>query len=322
MSPTLQQAKIKEIKQRAIHRIKDGRDPKIARWQAALESLLAGVEDNMVPGEIVAAGTLTPAEVERFQKVQLVMDLAPFVRAVFLPASLAAKLTQSVSQSVERAQEEANKVLVSRVHDIKNLLVAEVTAIKPGIDIFEDGSHVGSHNYSTPEECISDLPKIIWIHFKHRDKWTEDDYINYTEGWFYRSAVNKILDLPINASYSYIHHPLLINATPTAAIFRLIRRTMEKIHKNPVDTIALANAASLYHPKAQTISREGLLQKKPKEIESLRIYLEEKMFGLLKLLKGYDIVNFKSFSMTARKEFKVQFSRTLDEIHQGILTRL
>jgi hypothetical protein len=315
--------KYEEIDKRAQERLKAGRDPGVTRWQAALEAMLVAVEPYLIAGEVVTTESLSPEEIELFQKIQLVIDLAPFSFAIFLPPVLANTLNPSgLAKTLDRAPEVSNKILVSRVNDYRRILTAELSPAKPGIDIYENGALLGSYNYNTPEECLGDLSKIIWIHLKHQGSWTKEDYIKYTEGWFYRSASNKILDLPINQNHSYIHHPVLLNIKTVEAIFRLIKSTLLNLCDTVDYTIAMANANNLYNSGAVKITRSGLANSVEAEENFLRTYIEEKMLALLKLLRGYEIINFRSFSQNEQNEFKKRFNQTVEEVFQEIIKKI
>ncbi len=314
--------KWRNIKERSLRRIKEGRDPKVVRWHAALESMFMTMEDRVIPGEIITIDALTPKEIESFRKLHLNMDLAPFVTAVFLPASIADPLSRSSANKIERELTGSNKVLVSKYKDYKRILTAEISPAKPGIDIFDEGSHVGSHNYYSVEECISDLSNIIWIHMKHEDRWTDDDYIKYTEGWFYRSATHKVIDLPINANYSYIHHPGLLNMDAVRAIYKLMKAVLLRIHNDPNETIALANSINQSNDNTCRITREGLIKGDKNEIKSFKIYMEDKLIQLLKLLRGYEVIDFRKFTPVQQKKFKAMFATTVDAVIQKILKDL
>ncbi len=314
--------KWRHIKEKSRRRIQEGRDPKVVRWHAALESMFMTMEDRVIPGEIITIDALNPKEIESFRKLHLNMDLAPFVTAVFLPASIADPLSRSSANRIERELKGSNKVLVAKYKDYKRILTAEISPAKPGIDIFDEGSHVGSHNYYSVEECISDLSNIIWIHMKHEDRWTDEDYIKYTEGWFYRSATHKVIDLPINANYSYIHHPGLLNMDEVAAVYKLMKAVLLRIHNDPNEAIAFANSFNQSNDKICRITKQGLVRGDKDELKFFKIYMEDKLIQLLKLLRGYEVIDFGKFTPARQKKFKAMFPATVDDVIQKILKSL
>ncbi|MEE4357413.1 MAG: hypothetical protein V2I97_13180 [Desulfococcaceae bacterium] len=311
------------LKKKSRARTDAGRDPRTVSWQQNLESLLIKIRKSLIPGEIISTESLDKEKKKIFDKVRISLDLAPFVTAVFLPPAIADGLKPGDNaRSFERASDNSYKILVSRIHDYNRILTAEISAHNPGIDILDDGSLLGCYNYSSPGECISDLSKIIWIHLKHISTWSHEDYIRYTESWFFRSAVNRMTDLPINVNHSYIHHPVLIGLTPVKAVFRLIQSTMNRLCADPVHVITLANDANLYKSNTVEISREGLVRGDSQQQNSLRIYVDEKLLSLLKFLKGFDIINFKSFSEAEQREFKRSFPRLVEDIYRMLLKKI
>ncbi len=310
------------LKEKSRERIKAGRDPRTVLWHETLEFMFIQIRDSLVPGEIIAVESMNAADSAKFETFRITLDLAPFVTAAFLPSAVAARLKPAgEAGSFERAADSSCKILVSRVNDYDRILTAEISASNPGIDILDDGILLGCYNYGTAEECISDLSKIIWIHLKHRGTWSQEDYIHYTESWFYRSASGRVSDLPVSANHSYIHHPVLLGLTPVKAVFRLMKATMIRICGNTDNAIRLANDANMYKISTVEITREGLARGDEQQQNSLRIYIDEKLLGLLKLLREYDIVNFKGFSDAEQREFKLTFARVVDEIWQMLLAQ-
>ncbi|MGE0085187.1 MAG: hypothetical protein AB7S75_12290 [Desulfococcaceae bacterium] len=310
-----------QVKEKSRERIKAGRDRRTVIWHETLETMFIQIRDYLVPGEIIAVESMNPDETAKFNTLRTTLDLAPFVSAAFFPPAVAARLKPAgEAGTFERAADNSCKILVSRVNDYDRILTAEISASNPGIDILDDGILLGCYNYGTAEECISDLSKIIWIHLKHRGTWSQEDYIRYTESWFYRSAAGRTANLPINANLSYIHHPVLIGLSPVKAIFRLIKATLTRVCGDIDNTIRLANDANMYKSSTVEITREGLSRGDEQQQNSLRIYIDEKLLGLLKLLRGYDIINFKGFSDAEQREFKLTFARVVDEIWKMLLT--
>jgi len=301
-------------------RIKAGRDKLTAALHGAMEAMLINLKELLIPGEIVTSESLKPDQKEQFHKLQISLDLSPFAHAVFLPSGIYRNLNsyknmQTIASAIV-PDDDAIKILVSGKNDYNRILTAEISPVKPGINIFDDGSLLASYNYNTPLECINDLSKIIWIHFKYKDAWTHEDYIRYTEGWFFRSSNYKIPNLSINANHSYIHHPVLINTSTIQAIFKLMKATLIRLFADTNETISAANAANLYKTDTVKITTSGLSNGKEDEKKSLRLYYEDRLMGLLKLLQGYEIINFKSFSPAEQKEFKRMFARTIEDLFQ------
>jgi len=310
------------LKEKSRARIKAGRDPRTVLWHETLEAMLIQIRDSLIPGEIIAVESMNADDTAKCRSLRTTLDLAPFVTAAFFSSAAAARHRPAGETGIfERAAADSCKILVSRVNDYDRILTAEISASNPGIDILDDGILLGCYNYGTSEECLNDLSKIIWIHLKHRGTWSQEDYIRYTESWFYRSAEGRTASLPVNANHSYIHHPVLIGLTPVKAVFRLMRETLIRLCRNLDTAIVQANDANLYKSNTVEITREGLTHGDEQQLNSLRIYIDEKLLGLLKLLRGYDIVNFKGFSDADQREFKITFTLVVDEIWQMLLAQ-
>ncbi|MDM8535349.1 hypothetical protein QUF70_01200 [Desulfobacterales bacterium HSG17] len=319
---------LNNLDEKTQKRIEAGRDKLTANLHGAMEAILINLQDLLIPGEIVTSETLEQDLKKQFHKLQISLDLSPFAHAVFLPSGIYRNLNsyshlqKTASAIIPDDDNDTSKVLVSGISDYKRILTAEISPAKPGIDIFDDGSLLASYNYNTPHECINDLSKIIWIHFKYKDAWNHEDYIRYTEGWFFRSANYKIPDLSINVNHSYIHHPVLINTSSIQAIFKLMKATLLRLFAETDKTLAAANAANLYKPDTVKISKSGLSNGKEDEKRSLNLYYEDRLVGLLKLLQGYEIINFKSFSAAEQKEFKRMFARTVEDVFQSTIQKI
>lgn len=330
MNNNATQENLKKVKEKTESRIHAGRDPRIAHWQGALESILVMMEKYLVPGQIITVESLKPNEAEVFQTLHTLLDISPFVNAVFLPPSIANAMNPSeIADSIKRVPKEnpSYMVLISKIRDYNRILAAEISPhpAKPGVDIFEDGSLLGSYNYNTPEECIKDLSKVIWIHLKFKEKWSEKDFVSYTEGWFSRSADALITDLPINPDCSYIHHPVLLNISEVKAIFKLMKATLAKLFADPDNVIRMANTENQYDSSAivnTRITSDGILQGKEDESKSLHYYIENRLLELLKLLRGYEIIDFQKFSESEQTEFKNAFDETVDQTYKMLKDRL
>ncbi|MEZ4525977.1 MAG: hypothetical protein R2941_08680 [Desulfobacterales bacterium] len=310
------------LKEKSRDRIRAGRDSRIVMWQETLEAMLMQIREYLIPGEIIAVESMNPDETATFSRLRTTLDLAPFVTAAFLPPAVANRLKPAgEAGTFDRAAENSCKILVSRVNDCDRILTAEISASNPGIDILDDGILLGCYNYSTSGECISDLSKIIWIHLKQQGSWTQEDYVHYTESWFFRSAAGRTAGLPVNVNHSYIHHPVLIGLSPVKAVFRLMKATLIRLCKDTDNVIQLANDANMYKNNTVEITGEGLARGDAQQENSLRIYVDEKLLGLLKLLKEYDIINFKGFSEAEQREFKITFARVVEEIWEMLLAQ-
>lgn len=307
-------------------RIKAGRDKLTVKQHGAMEVMLINMKNLLVPGEIITPGILQPEENEQFQKLRITLDLSPFAYAVFFPSGIyqtinSHKVLQKIASDFV-PDNKSIKILVCGIKDYNRILTAEISPDRPSIDIYDNGSLLASYNYNTSNECTDDLSKIIWIHFKYKEAWNHNDYIKYTESWFFRSASYKIPNLSINVNHSYIHHPVLINSSTIQAIFKLMQATLTRLFDDPEKIIPAANAANLYKINTVKITKQGLLKGKEDEEKSLRRYYEDRLMGLMKLLQGYDIINFKSFSASGQNDFKRMFSKTIEDVFQVTMQKI
>ena len=310
MDEIAREKQLKEIQVRARERIDAGREPGVVHWQAALESMLTAVSPYLVPGEVVPAAAMSPDVSARFRDMERILDFSPFVCGVFLPPDLADTLSpEGIAHSLVRTARGSLKLLVTRVGDFNRIMTVEVAPGSPGIDIFEDGVLLGGYDYESPEACMADLSKVVWIHLKHRGKWTPDDCIRYTDAWFLKSAVCQASDLPVNPNHSYIHSPTLLKLKPVDAVFKLMDTTLAKLSGDAETVLAWANAAGRGQGRAVTL--EGLARNDGDEIRCLEIGLEDRLLSLLSLLHGYRAVDFQAFSDADERAFKALFERTV-----------
>ncbi len=321
------QTTLRKIEEKTAARIQAGSDPAIAGWQGAIESVLSTMETYLVAGQIITIDTLTKKDAAFFQKLHTVLDLAPYIVAVFLPGDTANRTCPpTAAESIQRVPEDgvSRKVLVSRYNDFRRVMVVELgkSPVRAGIDIFQDGNLLGSYDYETPEEVTDALSKVIWVHLKSKVKWSTADTVMYTENWFLRSAAGKIIDLPVNQDHSYIHHPVLLNISEVAAIFKLMRATLARL-LNDFDQVvkAIGFAVGFETPSAGqvTITRAGIAQGNADQTAVLHDFIVNQLLELLKLLRGYDIIKFEKFSEKDNTAFKDGFEKTVAETYQRLI---
>jgi len=324
------QEKLQRIEEKTKARIKAGSDPAFARWQGAVESVLSTIEPYLVAGQIVTSDALEKEDAESFQKLHTILDLAPYVTAVFLPRETSRRtIPPKAAESIRRVPEDgiSSKVLVSKHNDFRRLMVVELGGppVRTGIDIFQDGNLLGSYDYETPGDCMDALSKVIWVHLKSRVKWSAADTALYTENWFLRSAAGKIIDLPVNQDHSYIHHPVLLNISEVEAIFKLMRATLASL-LHDFDQAAEAACSTLRFENPETdpveITRQGIMQGITGQVEALHDFIVNSLLELLKLLRGYDIIKFENFSEKDNTAFKDAFEKTVVETYRRLVDQI
>lgn len=323
------QKKVLEIEEKTRARIQSGSDPAFAHWQGALESMLSTMEPYFVAGQVITIDALEKKDAESFQKLHVLLDLAPYITAVFLPRDISCRTSPpEAAESIRRVPENgiSSKVLICRHNNFRRLIVVELgePPVRAGIDIFQDGNLLGNYDFETSEDCMNAISKILWVHLKSRVKWSAADTVLYTENWFLRSAAGKIINLPVNQDHSYIHHPVLLNISEVEAIFKLMQATLARLLSD-FDSVAEAadSAGRLKNPETGRvkITRLGITQGKTGQVAALKDFIVNNLLELLKLLRGYDIIKFEKFSEKDNTAFKDAFEKTVVEIYQGLIKK-
>jgi hypothetical protein len=323
MEETGRETRLNEIQQQAQAQIEAGRTPGVVHWQAALASMLTTVSAHLVPGDIIPAASMGDGAAQRFEALQARLDFSPFVCGVFLPPELADTLSPAkIAPPLVRAEKGSMKILVVRVGDFRRILTAEIAPGRPGIDIFEDGSLLGSYEYDTPEDCMDDLSKVVWIHLKHQGAWSAEDCIRYTENWFTKSLALQDRDLPVNPNHSYIHSPTLLKLRPVDAVFQLMESTLADITGDAETVIAWADTAARQEGAAAPVTRGGLVRKNGDDLHALERCLEERLLTLLQWLNGFDIVDFKAFVDADQEVFKARFGQAVKDAAERFIGAL
>ena len=312
---------IEEISRRVLQWVHDGREPVMASWEGALESTLTAMSTYLMAGSVVTVEDLSEADANLFQALHLSLDLSPFVVAVFLPPAVTRSFSsREIPERLQRVApgSPSAMVLLSRVGDFSRIVAAEISAEahKPGIDIFEGGGLLGSFDYRTPEACIRGLSRVVWVHLKARESWRSEQIVGYTEGWFGRCAANRIIDLPVNPQYSYIHHPELLQLTLVQAIFRLVRAALFGLLDDPERVIRSASREAL------AVTREALVRRQPEALAALREFFVNRVVSLLELLSGYRVADFQALSEHEKEDFYTAFDETVEGILKTFVSHI
>lgn len=327
MTTNILQKKLREIEKKTKARIQAGSDPAFARWQGALESVLATMEPYLIAGQLITIDALEKEDAESFQKLHATLDLAPYITAVFLPGDISCQTTPpKAAESIQRVPENciSRKVVVCKYNDFRRLLVVELgrSPIRAGIDIFQDGNLLGSYDYETPEDCMDALSRVIWIHLKSKVKWSSADTVLYTENWFFRIAVSKIIGLPVNQDHSYIHHPVLLNIGEIDAIFKLMKATLARLLHSFDQVAEAADSVGRFEGSKAgqvKITRLGIAQGQTGQVAALHDFIVNNLLELLKLLRGYEIIKFEKFSKKDDTAFKDAFEKTVAETYRRLV---
>ncbi len=295
--------------------IDEKKDPRSAHWQGGLEATLNVFSPYMEPGKLIPVQPLGKDDFPVFMGAMEAVDLSPNLTAAFLPPSIAGSLTPPESavelQRIEKGKP-SYKILIVRPGKDLRILCAEISehAKKPGIDIFQSGSLLGTFNYDTHQDCLTYLPQAIMAHIWEKGKWSQDEYKRYTINWF-----EKILNLGkgtvrVEEDFSFFHSPTLIKSDRIDALFMLIFEILVKRADDPDNQFKDA------------ISLIRNIKDKDVRVAQSNKLVEKAMLELLNVMKELEIVKFEEFSNTENERFKIEFSRTTQQITDSTLQAL
>ena len=297
-------SKIEEMTGRVKKWIDDGRNPGVAHWHGALEATMASFAPRLQPGRLVPMHSFGKSGYSVFSEVYASLDLSPVLQAAFIPSGMGGVLHPPAAVDSLRRIHKDNKstmLLCRRPGEIPRILSAEISkeAWKPGVDLFEEGALLGSYEYDSSEDCIRELPKLIRTHMWHKEKWTTDNYADYTLNWFTRVVDTDGATAPVQPDFSYIHSPALLNLNTVEAIFKLIKAMLARQH----------------HETADILQEKG--ETDPFEVaddETRHRFLEGRIIGLLNLLRESRAVYFTGFTPRENERFKDSFSGAVAEL--------
>ena len=297
-------SKVEEMTDRVKKWIEDGRNPGIAGWHGALEATMASFLPHLQAGRLVPVHPIGKSEYSIFRKVYEFLDLSPVIQAAFIPSGMGGVLRPPAAVDSLRRIHIDNKsvmLLCRRSGEKPRILSAEISkeAWKPGVDLFEEGVLLGSYEFDSSEDCIYELPKLIRAHMWRREKWTVDNYADYTLNWFARVVDTGRADAPVQHDFSYLHSPVLLNLNTVEAVFKLISAMVAR---------QFQEAAGISHAKGKTDSFEVT------DEENRHRFLEGRILDLLNLLRDSKAVDFAAFTPQENERFKDSFSRTVVEL--------
>ena len=300
-----------QIAKKVTQWIDEKKDPRSAHWQGGLEAMLNVFSPYMEPGKLIPVQPLEKDDFPVFNAALEAVDLSPNLTAAFLPPSIAGSVTPPESavelQRIDKGKP-SYKILIARPGKDPRILCAEISehAKNPGIDIFQSGALLGTYNYDTHQDCLAYLPQTIRAHIWEKGKWSQDEYKRYTINWF-----EKILDLGtgtvrVEEDFSFFHSPTLIKSDRIDALFTLIFEILVKRAGNPDDQF-----------KDAISSIRNIKDKDVRVVQSNEL-AERAILELLNLMKELEIVKFDEFSNTENERFKIEFSRTIQQITDRI----
>jgi len=295
------------VSQKIKQWIGEGKDPRIAHWQGGLLSILNIFLPYLEPGILAPAQSLDEDEFSVFTKALAEVDLSPGLHAVFLPASIAGKVSPpEAADKICRidAGKPSHKILIARPGKEMRVMSIEVSghAEKPGVDIFESGVLLGTYDFENQADCFAALNKIVRAHVWEKSPWSRDDYKRYTVNWFL-----KVLDFPgsdicVEKDFSFLHSPTLIRSNTIDAIFTLIYEVFMKHANDPENPLGEAVSAIRRIPEADVRAAQ------------LHHLAEKSVFEFLTAIRKCGVIEFKQFSDKENERFDREFAGTIRRI--------
>jgi len=287
--------------------IDQGKDPRSAHWQGALETLLEKFAPFLVPGRLMPVSPLDDEGLPLFLSVMEIVDLSPNLPAAFLPPELADYLLPPASAEELHHIEKGKpsfKILILRPGDEERVLCAEISAHahKPGVDIFQSGALLGTYNFESQADLFAELNKIIRAHVWQRGKWTVEETERYTLNWF-----EKVLDLRkktvcVEADQSFFHSPTLIKSDKIDVIFVLIEQVVKK------------HLADAEHPMQGDVLKIIAQKDRNAADAQLADLIDKVVFELLTVMKHCELVDFDKMTDRETERFNRESARTIERL--------
>jgi hypothetical protein len=317
---------VRKIFSKADARIKSGQDTFSADWQATLELYLFIMHEHLVanPGQLHPMQIDGQDEWDFYLDIQKVADLPPDTCALLMtPSAFKSISVPKVEKQLSTATLKGTvySLIISGCNEHKKIMQVALPGIKSyGIDVFEEGKHFADYTYNTKEECIDDLPNAVWTFWGHKGQWTREQLVRYTENWYAKSIDNRNMeDVKFHTDYSYVHHPELLNLTPSEAVFKLIRATVPKEYDSLEKAISIANDLNRdFNLGEVDVTKAGILSDKKDECQALigRIAVEIDLnLELLECLDGIKMPDRQN------PEFRHVFDEAAKDIYRKITER-
>lgn len=292
--------------------IEEKKDPRSARWQAGLETLMELFLPNMEKGKLTPVHPLEEMDRPVFKLALARVDLSPGLQAAFLPPSVADPIVPPDSAEellrIEKGKP-SYKIIILRPGKENRLLCAEISeyAHKLGVDIFQSGSLLGSFDYATREICMSELSKAVRAHaWEKKDEWKRKDYISYTMNWFEKTEYLGVSDVAVDTNYSFFHSPTLIKSNRVDSLFLLIYRTLSSRFQD-------------VNGPHKDLSAPGKNETgKKMDLSGCHALAERCTIDLLNLIKDLALIDFATFTNAENQAFKNEFVRTVGKLSSDL----
>jgi len=288
----------------------ENRDPRSARWQAALEEIMTLFIPRLEKGKLTSVSPLEEQDLPVFKSALASIDLSPGLWAAFLPPSAAALILPPADAMEElvRIDEDkpSYKILIQRPGKESRILCAEISeyAHRPGIDIFQEGALLGSFNYQTNEICIEEMTRAVRAHAWEKGEWSRKDIIAYTVNWFERVTYLEQADVSVEEKRSFFHFPTLIRTDRVDALFRLLTAVLTLRFKADPEKFTVSLPA-----------KTGNGDARPAACASLA---ESCLLDLLNVFRSLELLAFKDFTGQEEKKFKTEFERSVRKLSSDL----
>ena len=282
------------------------RDPRSARWQAALEEIMTLFIPRLEKGRLTPVIPLNDQDIPVFNAALARVDLSPGLWAAFLPPAAAALIHPPADAMEELVRIDKDKpsykIIVQRPGKESRILCAEISeyAHRPGIDIFQEGALLGSFDYETHEICIEEITKSVRAHAWEKDKWSREDIMAYTVNWFEKVVYLDQADVELEEKHSFFHSPTLIRTDSVDALFRLLA--------------AVLNLRFQADPEKLSASLPERTGNGESRISACSSLAESYLLDLLNTVRTMDLLDFKKFTDQEEKKFKAEFTRCVRTI--------
>ncbi|GAB6905028.1 conserved hypothetical protein [Desulfosarcina cetonica] len=282
------------------------RDPRSARWQAALEEIMTLFIPRLEKGTLTPVSPLEAQDIPIFKSALARLDLSPGLWAAFLPPSAAALILPPADAMEELVRidkdQPSYKIIIQRPGKESRILYAEISehAHRPGIDIFQEGALLGSFNYATHDICIEEMTKAVRAHAWEKDKWSGEDIIAYTVNWFEKVIYLERADVSVEEKHSFFHSPTLIRTDRVDALFRLLTTFL--------------NLRFQTEPEKFTASLPEKTGNREARMSACSALVESSLLDLLNTVRSLDLFDFKAFTSQEEKKFKTEFTRSVRKL--------
>ena len=295
--------KVRAIQARAHKREKAGRDSTEVAWQATLEMMLLLMDMTLQnrAGQLLPVQIANEEEAAFYAEILEKVDLPPDTNAVLYTPTAFKNMpfprdVEAEVNGISPWQRNAYTIIISDTRDHDVVIQVSLPGLEySGIDVFDDGVHIANYNYHTVNECVTELSGIVWNYFEPRDKWTDDQIVQYTEAWFSKNLDTDLENVPLHQKYSYVHNPEVLKMTPSDSVFKLVTATVPKEYDSLEEFIGITNELNEeWEFGNPVVSLDGINQGKESECKALldRITVEiDQSIDKLRYVEGVKLPN-------------------------------